>query len=60
MPIEIKEMHINIKVNYGNAANAPMPASKNMKQQQTKDDQKKMLDEYYDAVMEVINNKNQR
>ncbi len=58
MPIEIKEMHINIKVNYTNETSPVSNAAQ--QREDEKAEQKEILDEYYESIMEVINNKNER
>lgn len=52
-------MHINIKVNDGTG---PAPGAGDMKKMKDGEDadRQEMMEEYYESVMEVINNKNER
>ena len=58
MPIEIKEMHLNIKVN--NSGPATHDGPKHKRRETGKQEAKVLVEEYYEAVLGLINNKKER
>jgi hypothetical protein len=58
MPVEIRELQINVTVNQQNAAGTPPPAEGNAAGGEQ--DKKNLINQCIEQVMDIINNKKER
>lgn len=59
MPVEIKELQINVTVNQ-QGGNAPQPAAGTASGTQDDDEKKALINQCIEQVLEIFNNKKER